>query len=104
MRAVKTFLTAFGLAVVFSTAGCLGTMSAAGDARRRQRAASGQIGCPAEEIKIVTDGPRKTSSHGFTAECHEKSYFCSEQAGQIQCTADSEMKPLERDEVRKLFR
>lgn len=103
MRAATTFLAAYGLAVIFSTAGCRGTMSAAGDTQRRQRDASGQTGCPADEIKIVADGPRKASRHGFTAECREKSYFCSEQPGPIHCTADSEMKPIERDEVKKLY-
>ena len=103
MRAVKTLLATYGLAVMFSTAGCRGTMPAAGDTQRRQRDAAGQIGCPADEIKIVADGPRKASRHGFTAECRDKSYFCSELPGPIHCTADSEMKPTERDEADKLY-
>jgi hypothetical protein len=60
-----------------------------------QNVTSGQIGCPAEEIQIVSD-EAGWGTRTWTAQCHGKTYYCSAHGGgqystpQVSCKEQSD--------------
>jgi hypothetical protein len=60
----------------FSMTAAVAAMTLAACAGQIQRASSGQVGCPAEEITIA-DKNRSWGSVTWTASCRGNTYYCS---------------------------